>query len=483
MAGPVYSGGPIINITYTTGSTSPGTDIINAFIANMPSAGWTHSAIPATDTATFGGNPANNDTIALDTTGAGNKTYTFKSSLTGAANEVLIDTSAAATIQNLMNAIIAGPGAGTKYGTGTTANTTVGVQSTTASTITVKYLTNGSAGNAAVVTKSSSAITWASGTLSGGSDLWTSKITPQGLACTFGLFTESGSFYNPGAKLDMIGGDRTLTRSFTHQLENATPPSTIQYRLIASPYQFVHFAVGATQNQTAGYWIAGGVPFIPALQQALVVTGATNASPIQITTASAHGFTSGDQVLVVGATGNTAANGTWMITVVDSFNFTLTGSTGNGSYISSPSAYVADITSMTLTAEAIWFQFTSSGSGNNFRNAMVVNSLDWSSLNTFTRAFNSSSDVGQFLKNSVIGPSPPSSVQWSNNNFLIYEPTILWGVSPASTPKIIGQLWDSFLLAEFVSLEQTFSADTPSHNFMIVGGDSSQNTSFAVAIT
>ncbi len=62
------------------------------------------------------------------------------------------------------------------------------------------------------------------------------------------------------------------------------------------------------------------------------ITAATNASPIQITSSAAHGLTSGDRVTISGATGNSAANGTWAITFVDAVRFTLNGSNGNGNY-------------------------------------------------------------------------------------------------------------------------------------------------------
>ncbi len=62
------------------------------------------------------------------------------------------------------------------------------------------------------------------------------------------------------------------------------------------------------------------------------ITNATNASPIQITTSAAHGFSTGQLVNIGAVTGNTAANGTWIVTVVNSTNFTLNGSAGNGPY-------------------------------------------------------------------------------------------------------------------------------------------------------
>lgn len=62
------------------------------------------------------------------------------------------------------------------------------------------------------------------------------------------------------------------------------------------------------------------------------INGATNASPIVVTTATAHGFYTGDRVRVAGVAGNTAANGDWSIVVTGSTTLQLVGSTGNGAY-------------------------------------------------------------------------------------------------------------------------------------------------------
>lgn len=62
------------------------------------------------------------------------------------------------------------------------------------------------------------------------------------------------------------------------------------------------------------------------------VDDATNASPIVIETSAPHLFSTGDIVLVEGVGGNTAANGSWTILVVDATHFQLVGSTGSGGY-------------------------------------------------------------------------------------------------------------------------------------------------------
>jgi len=63
------------------------------------------------------------------------------------------------------------------------------------------------------------------------------------------------------------------------------------------------------------------------------ITGASNASPIVITSAG-HGLDSGERVTVSGCVGNTAANGTWPVTWVSSSQFSLDGSVGNGAWTS-----------------------------------------------------------------------------------------------------------------------------------------------------
>lgn len=70
------------------------------------------------------------------------------------------------------------------------------------------------------------------------------------------------------------------------------------------------------------------------------VTGATNATPI-VLTATAHGFSNGDIIVVGGVGGNTAANNIWKASAVAANTITLvsvddgtTNSVGNGAYTS-----------------------------------------------------------------------------------------------------------------------------------------------------
>ncbi|HVM94665.1 MAG TPA: flagellin [Terriglobales bacterium] len=97
----------------------------------------------ATGTLTFTGNAAASDTVTV-----GTKTYTFVTTLSGAANEVLIGGSTAQSILNLEAAINAAPGgAGVAYGAGTVANTAAYASAVTGTTLTVTANLNGTGGN------------------------------------------------------------------------------------------------------------------------------------------------------------------------------------------------------------------------------------------------------------------------------------------------------------------------------------------------
>lgn len=136
-----------------------------------------------------------------------------------------------------------------------------------------------------------------------------------------GVHIESGGQWldaQPGAiALDVLG------RRASFFLEIASPilrePMTPQ----AGP------SVGYAPTQTQPVITTTILPFAGGI----AITNATNASPIQITTASPHGLTTNQSVPIAGVVGNVAANGFFTVTVIDALNFTLNGSTGSGSYV------------------------------------------------------------------------------------------------------------------------------------------------------
>ncbi len=110
----------------TNGTGTPFTisGIINydAGTVDIPNDALVLSGERATGVLTYTAQPANNDTVVL-----GSTTYTYKTTLTGAANEVFIGASTIATMRNLANAINGGEGEGTAYGNGTSPNTTADI--------------------------------------------------------------------------------------------------------------------------------------------------------------------------------------------------------------------------------------------------------------------------------------------------------------------------------------------------------------------
>lgn len=77
----------------------------------------------------------------------------------------------------------------------------------------------------------------------------------------------------------------------------------------------------------------GNAPTTPQGYARKIVTAATNANPIVITTSTNHGYTSGDTVVIEGALGNTAANGRFVCTVLTPTTFSIPVA-GNGAWTS-----------------------------------------------------------------------------------------------------------------------------------------------------
>lgn len=151
--------GPLgVTTTYTSATANP---IIT--VNYVPASGSTAAATGTITVSSTG--PANNDTITI-----GGTKYTFKTTLTGAANEVKVDGSTEDLgLTNLIAALSAGAGSGSTYGTGTVANPAVTAGSVTSHVLTLTATATGAAGNSVVFTKSSANLALnGSGTLTGG---------------------------------------------------------------------------------------------------------------------------------------------------------------------------------------------------------------------------------------------------------------------------------------------------------------------------
>jgi len=128
--------------------------------------------LAATSILTLNAQPAANDTVTVGTkAGPSAAVYKFVATV-AAAFDVLIDTTLQGTLQNLFNAINAGPGAGTKYGTSTTANLDVTAIQLPAGQMEVTANTLGTAGNAVATSVSlTHGGGWTGATLSGGTNI------------------------------------------------------------------------------------------------------------------------------------------------------------------------------------------------------------------------------------------------------------------------------------------------------------------------
>lgn len=127
--------------------------------------------VAATSILTLTVNASNTNTVTVGTTdGATPAVYTFKTVLVSAF-DVLIDVDIEATLQNLYNAINAGPGSGTKYHTGTTVNNDVLASQLPTGQMMVTALIAGTTGNSIASTSTGITGGWTDTTLDGGLDI------------------------------------------------------------------------------------------------------------------------------------------------------------------------------------------------------------------------------------------------------------------------------------------------------------------------
>lgn len=112
----------------------------------------------ATATLTFSGQPSNNDTVTIE-----GVVYTFKTTLTGAANEVKISAvNLADTIVNLRNAINKGAGIGSRYGLGTVHHPDISATATS-TTLVATALFPGTSGNSFAKAEAGANTSWDAG--------------------------------------------------------------------------------------------------------------------------------------------------------------------------------------------------------------------------------------------------------------------------------------------------------------------------------
>jgi len=121
---------------------------------------------------------------------------------------------------------------------------------------------------------------------------------------------------------------RNAMEGYTHEFVKIGPGNALQVTLENN----------SIDGGTAGIRLEAGVNQLNMFNNILgidylkTIDTASNTSPIVLSYLDDHLYKTGDQVIVSGVTGNTAANGTWSVTVISPYHLSLDGSTGNGIY-------------------------------------------------------------------------------------------------------------------------------------------------------
>jgi len=458
---------------------------------NCVTAGWTSAVRKSGARLDYTAQPTNAQTITLD-----GSVYTYKTAIiNGNPREVLIGATAGDTYDNLRHCVNDdGVGEGTLYSNTTVAHTTISSTSNTGpgatGTILFESLVGGldkdftysttvtgatqkdSAGNPGLSTQTRF---W------GGGYTLTSAITAQGLKCQ-ALVIDCGDTATGVelVRLQIWNQDATMKSHTAFGIRSAisgnadflygaaVPVSTgagYTFRIIANKFQFAVFREGFDPVTESESWFMAGVPFIPAFLEGKIVSAASNATPIQITTTVAHGFSNGNNVFIEGVAGNTAANGLWTITFVDASNFTLNTSVGNGAYTSGGRAGKLDVN----IAGAIYhFAKMDNGPATEVmgRNAMHAGSGGFTGVNGqfLGRDADPFSGVGSLA---FIAAGHGQEVEnddliwWYDGSYAVSEAFVASGISAAGTiRKMFGQLWDAIIVQRDFNTQNAFTFDS-----------------------
>jgi hypothetical protein len=155
----------------------------------------------------------------------------------------------------------------------------------------------------------------------------------------------------------------------------------------------------------------------PITLQSGTVTGATNASPIVITTSSAHGLATGDSVTVAGVVGNTAANGTWTITVLTATTFSIPVA-GNHKYTSGGTYVSTNTFTIPVAGNGTYTSGGNLEGGNACQDDGTHADIWWTDVTTKKSALLTNLNGGSYL------PPHATALLPNGDNQLNYEPTV-----------------------------------------------------------
>ena len=211
----------------------------------------------------------------------GSTVYTFKTTLTGAAFEVLIGNvaDAAEALDNLKSAINASAGAGTTYGTGTTAHPSVVATTNTDTTQKVIARVPGTAANTLATTNTGVLLSWPAVTLGDG----TGASNPGVAAQTVTIGSTVYSFLDV---LSETNGAAAIVNQVLFGADSAAALDNLKLAINAGATEGTNYSTGTTAHPT--------------------VSATTNTDTTQVVQSLTHA-TSNNSV----ATTETLANGAW----------------------------------------------------------------------------------------------------------------------------------------------------------------------------
>lgn len=226
--------------------------------------------------------PSDGDTVTVD-----GVTYTFKTALSSPAqkNQVLIGVSAAVALDNLKIAINASGGTeGTEYSVGTVAHPTVTATTNTNTTQVVEARDFGTRPNSFITAETSSHLSWGGSTLSGGVANVLDEIKIQASAAvTLDVLKD---VINGTALVGTAGTDWSTGTSVHTQVTATTNTNTTQV-VVARNAAFDNASIATTETSAHLSWGAG-----------TLASGVRGVTAVNTSTASGSAGISGDKNLI-----------------------------------------------------------------------------------------------------------------------------------------------------------------------------------------
>jgi hypothetical protein len=314
-------------------------DLRTILVDGTPNAGWSLESSPAaTATLTFTGLPATTQICTID-----GKTYTFQTTLTDVNGNVKIGATAAENADNLKSAINLDGGAGTKYAASMTLHPTCSATNPTTTTVLVAYKTGGPGGNGISVSENLNNATWNRTTLQDGGYIFQPGTTADGLAYRVKMYDAASA--NAFITIELWSLDGTLNTS-GWPLKTAAAGQRL--RCIADPYGFHTYK---PSNSDVNTIVHVGTLKLVGNMQSTVVSTATAASPVAITTATPHGLLTGQQIYIHNII--VVPDGLYTFTKTGDSAGTLDGTTGSGTYVSG-GLIASNVTGEEQTAQLFW---------------------------------------------------------------------------------------------------------------------------------